>query len=131
MDRRPTVLIADDEPFLVNALGRAAKAAGLAYVTDTSSVRVMELAKTYRPKVVILDIHQKIDGRDLLAKLKRDPETADITVVILTAVEDPTTRAMCAALGATEYYIKPHIGNFMERIAELCGVVPAPVPEPV
>ena len=65
----PVVLIADDEPLLVSALVREARRSGLTSVSDTTSERVLELAREHRPAVIILDIHQNQDGRDLLAQL--------------------------------------------------------------
>ena len=120
---RPTVLIADDEPLIVSALARQAKLAGLSFISDTSSMHVMELAKTHKPAIIILDILQNVDGRDLLAQLKRDPETKDIKVIILSAIPDQYTRHLCFELGAIDYEVKPFDSTFMRRVARLAGVV--------
>jgi two-component system, OmpR family, response regulator AdeR len=122
--KRPTILIADDEPKVVSALARLARAAGLSFISDTSSERVLELARTQQPQVIILDVNQRIDGRDILAKLKRDPETKDIKVIMLSAIEDQYTRHVCFELGADDYALKPTDACFMARIARLAGVDP-------
>ena len=68
-----TVLIADDDPMMVSSLARAARRAGLNAITDTMSANVLQLARVHRPQLIVLDVHQAIDGRDLLVDLKRDP----------------------------------------------------------
>jgi two-component system response regulator AdeR len=120
----PVVLIADDEPLLVSALVREARRSGLASVADTTSEHVLELARKHRPAVIILDIHQNLDGRDLLAQLKQDPETRDCKVIMLSGVEDQYTRHVCFALGADAYELKPFDPTFMVRVARLAGVKP-------
>lgn len=118
----PIVLISDDEPHVVSALAREARRSGLTSVADTTSQRVLELARQHRPAVIILDIHQHADGRDLLAQLKQDPLTRDCKVVILSGVEDQFTRHVCFQLGAEAYEVKPFDHTFMMRVARMAGV---------
>jgi CheY-like chemotaxis protein len=123
MMRKPVVLISDDEPQLVAALSREAKRVGLQAVPDTSS-DVVELARTLQPDVIILDIHQKVDGRDLLARLKKDPQTQGLKVVILSANEDQFMRHVCLQMGAADYEVKPFDPAFIRRIARLAATEP-------
>jgi two-component system, OmpR family, response regulator AdeR len=118
----PIVLIADDEPLVVSALVREARRTGLSSVVDTTSQHVLELAREHQPAVIILDIHQQEDGRDLLARLKQDPETRGCKVVILSGVEDQYVRHVCFELGAESYELKPVDSTFMNRVARLAGV---------
>ncbi len=121
MSTSPVVLISDDEPLVVSALAREGKRSGLTCITDTTSERVLELARLHRPAVIILDINQHQDGRDLLARLKQDPETRDCRVIILTGVEDQYTRHVCFELGADDYEVKPVDATFMHRVARLAA----------
>jgi CheY-like chemotaxis protein len=107
---------------MVSALAREARLSGLASVADTTSQHVLELARKHRPAVIILDLHQHQDGRDLLAQLKQDPETRDCKVVILSGVEDQYTRHVCFELGAEAYEVKPFTPSFMLRVARMAGV---------
>jgi two-component system response regulator AdeR len=115
----PLVLISDDEPLLVSALAREGRRSGLTCITDTTAENVLTLARQHRPAVIILDIYQRHDGRDLLAQLKQDPETRESKVVILSAVEDQHMRHQCFELGAEAYEVKPFNATFMPRIARL------------
>jgi len=124
---KPIVLICDDEPNIVSVLGRQAKRLGLSFVSDTSSQRVYELARTHRPAVIILDVMQMVDGRDILANLKRDPLTRDLKVIMLSAIEDQFVRQVCLELGAYDYALKPFDLTFMSKVARLvretCGTL--------
>jgi CheY-like chemotaxis protein len=122
----PVVLISDDEPLVVSALTREARRSGLSSVADTTSQKVLELARQHRPAVIILDIHQRQDGRDLLARLKQDPDTRACKVVILSGVEDQFTRHVCFKLGADAYEVKPFDNTFMTRVARMAGVTETP-----
>jgi CheY-like chemotaxis protein len=123
MNRKPVVLISDDEPLLVAAISREAKRLGLQAVADTTS-NVVSVARDLQPDVIILDVHQRIDGRDLLASLKKDPATAHLKVVMLSANEDQFMRHLCLQLGAETYEVKPFDPTFLRRIARLATVDP-------
>ncbi len=116
---KPLVLIADDEPLIISTLARLVTRAGLSYIGESCSARVQEIAREFQPHLVLLDICQPVNGRDVLAGLKRDPLTRHITVVMLSAFDDPTTRALCSAWGATEFQKKPFPGSFIDRVVLL------------
>ena len=121
---RPLVLISDDEPLVVSAFARNARMFGLEVISDTTSQQVLELARRHKPRVIVLDIHQRVDGRDLLAQLTKDPETRECQVIVLTGVEDQFTRHVCFDLGAVDYEVKPFDSTFMVKVARLAGVDP-------
>ena len=126
--RKKVVLISDDEPLLVSALCREARRAGLEPVVDTTS-DVLSLARQHRPDLIVLDVHQRIDGRDLLARLRRDPATAHTKVVMLSAEEDQFIRHTCLELGADDYEVKPFDPTFVKRMARLVnGPSPSAAP---
>ena len=116
--RNPTILVSDDEPLLVNALKREARRFGIDVIIDTKS-NVVEIARAQRPDLIVLDIHQSLDGRDLLATLKRHPETRDVPVVMLSANEDQFIRHCCLELGAADYEVKPFDPSFMRKMARM------------
>jgi two-component system, OmpR family, response regulator AdeR len=119
-DRRPVILISDDEPLLANALSRQARRAGMDPVIDTTS-DVVTLARQHHPDVILLDVRQRIDGRDLLLRLKRDPETCHVTVIVLSAIEDQFMRRTCLELGAEDYAVKPFDPAFLNRVARIAA----------
>ncbi|WP_444547785.1 response regulator [Stigmatella ashevillensis] len=117
----PIILISDDEPLLISALVREGRRAGLTCIGDSSAENVLSLARLHRPAVIILDIHQRLDGRDLLARLKQDPETRHCKVIILSGIEDQHMRHQCFKLGADAYEVKPFNATFMPRVARMAA----------
>jgi two-component system response regulator len=73
------------------------------------------------PKVIMLDLKMpKINGLEVLAKVKADPRTRATPVVILTSsAEDPDIRR-CYEMGANSYIVKPvEFENFSKTVADL------------
>jgi CheY-like chemotaxis protein len=100
------VLIVDDEPLFVSALRRRLKAFDLLVTTCTPNALV-DCAVALQPDVVLLDLYQERDGRDLLNALKSDPRTRDVRVLVASAVDDDFNRQTCIRLGAVDFLEKP------------------------
>jgi len=73
------------------------------------------------PKLVLLDIQMpKINGLEVLEKIKSDPLTKKIPVVILTSSKEDPDIQKCYALGANSYIVKPvNFEGFTEAIKNL------------
>jgi two-component system response regulator len=74
-----------------------------------------------QPKVILLDLKMpKIDGLEVLRKIKSDPRTRFIPVVVLTSSKEDPDIKKCYELGANSYLVKP-VGfeNFNTAIADL------------
>ena len=100
-----SVLVIEDDRRSAELLELYLNGSGLRVVFARDGAEGLELARTLRPRAVILDILlPRLDGWDLLARLKEDPATVDIPVVIVTMLDE---RGKGLALGAVEYLIKP------------------------
>jgi len=75
----------------------------------------------YRPKVILLDIQMpKVNGIEVLEKLKSDPRTKAIPVVMLTSSKEDPDIKICYDLGANSYIVKPvGFDGFAEAIKHL------------
>jgi two-component system response regulator len=75
----------------------------------------------YRPKVVLLDIQMpKVNGMEVLKKIKGDSRTKLIPVVILTSSKESPDIQKCYSLGANSYIVKPvNFEGFAEAIRNL------------
>lgn len=75
----------------------------------------------YRPKVVLLDIQMpKVNGTEVLQKVKSDPRTRATPVVILTSSKEDPDIQKCYDLGANSYIVKPvNFESFAQAIKNL------------
>ena len=88
--------------------------------SPATASRGSSCARRLRPRAVVLDILlPRVDGWDLLARLKADPATADSPVVVVSMLDE---RSKGLALGAVEYLVKPvgreELLEALERCAE-------------
>jgi PAS domain S-box-containing protein len=68
----------------------------------------IDLARQHHPDLILLDLHlPDVNGREVLDQLKRDPATATIPVVVLSADANPARLARLGAAGAAGYLSKP------------------------
>lgn len=76
---------------------------------------------SYKPKVILLDLKMpKVDGLEVLKKVKADPLTNKIPVVVLTSSKESPDIEKAYALGANSYIVKPvEFEGFSKAIAEV------------
>jgi len=80
----------------------------------------------YRPDLILLDaMMPKISGFDVLDILRNTPETADIRVIMLTALSQPKDKERAEDLGVDDYLVKSQvvIGDVVERIKFHLGML--------
>ena len=100
-----TVLVVEDDAHSVELLSVYLEGAGYKIAVARDGVEGLELARRLRPRAVVLDILlPRVDGWDLLGRLKADPATADSPVVVVSMLDE---RSKGLALGAVEYLVKP------------------------
>jgi len=102
---RKTILVVDDEPEMAAMISRYLRQEGYNTVTATSGSEALKLATRELPFAVTLDIIMPdMDGWEVLQGLKKNPETKDIPVIIVSISEELETGF---ALGAFGYVTKP------------------------
>lgn len=84
---RPLVLLVDDEPDIQRTASRVIESLGYGLVLGRNGVEGIELARQYRPNLVLSDaLMPKMDGREMCRQIKEDPTCAGIKVVVMTAL---------------------------------------------
>jgi len=124
--RQRKVLIIDDDPAMRDGLSRMLTQEGFWAAVASDGKEGLHLARTLHPDVITLDIMMPgLDGWQVLAQFKDDPELRDIPVVLLSMMED---RARGFALGAAEYLCKPISRERLLEVLGRLGVKPSEKP---
>src|SRR5713101_6792672 len=85
-----TVLAVDDDPFILDLVSRYLAGRGLRVMTTTDPEKVRALAVEEKPRLIISDIAMPgMNGLTLLKRLKEDPATRDVPVILLTSSLNP------------------------------------------
>jgi signal transduction histidine kinase/CheY-like chemotaxis protein len=99
------VLVVEDDAHAYELIASALGSAGYLSIRARHGEEAMKLAREMRPVAVTLDlVLPGVDGWEVLKRLKSDPDTCDIPVVIISIVEN---RDLGVALGADDYFVKP------------------------
>ena len=107
-EKQPVILLIDDEPDIRKTIGRRLEREGFTVVLAASGEEGLHIAQEQQPDLVLLDIMMpKMKGRDVCAKLKTEPSTAQIPVIFLTALGLPDHVKAGLDLGADDYLVKP------------------------
>jgi len=107
-DAMPTILIVDDDPLLIDVISHKMRFLGFDVITVDNGVDALPLARERRPDVIVLDAMMPgLDGFSVLRELKKQPTTAGIPVLMLTAKKTERDVVAGLSLGAADYMIKP------------------------
>jgi two-component system phosphate regulon response regulator PhoB len=105
---RPKVLVVDDEPEAVELLEFNLSQAGFAVVAAADGAEALKKARSVMPSLIVLDLMlPEIDGLEVCKMLRRDPATAAIPIIMLTAKAAEIDRILGLELGADDYITKP------------------------
>ncbi len=102
------ILIVEDEPDIVELLAYNLHQAGFETDAVLNGADALERVKIEPPDLVLLDLLlPEVDGLEVCRTLKRDPETAGIPIIMLTAKGEAIDRIVGLELGADDYITKP------------------------
>lgn len=105
---KPKILVVDDEPDALEVLGFKLKEAGYAPIFAKDGARAIAAARDERPALIVLDLMlPEVDGLEVCKILRRDPATAMIPILMLTARAAEMDRVLGLELGADDYVTKP------------------------
>ncbi len=102
------ILLVDDEPDVIDLVRYRLQGAGHSVLVAADGLSGLRLARENRPDLIVLDLMlPQMTGQEVCRRLKTDPETAAIPVVMLTARGEPPERVAGLEIGADDYVTKP------------------------
>jgi len=108
----PTILIADDEIYMLRLLELTFKKGGFAVVSCRDGREALATAASAQPQLIVLDVMMPgLDGLGALRQLKGNPATCNIPVVVLSAKGHALTKVEAQLAGAVLFLAKPFSPN--------------------
>lgn len=102
------VVVVDDEPDGLYLVQLLLETYGAEVLTALNGEEALEVIRQAQPHFVVADIMMpKMDGREMVRRLKEDPEVADIPVIALSAGSMLEDRGQALAVGFHNYLMKP------------------------
>lgn len=104
-----TVLAIDDDTTTLGILESQLNGLGYRVFTERAAIKGLEIARGFNPDVIILDLYMPVmDGFEVLAALRRDKNTRDIPVIMLTSNKERETVVEAMRHGVVDYIVKPY-----------------------
>ena len=120
--KKGTILVIDDEKDLIELLSYNLGKEGYDVIVAHDGQSGLDVVKKHRPDLVVLDIMMPgLDGLQVCQRLRADPRTGRIPIIMLTAKATETDRIVGLELGADDYVTKPFSPR--EVIARLKAVL--------
>ena len=103
-----TVLVVDDEKDLVELVKYHLEKEGLKCLEARDGETALQVAKERSPDLVVLDLMLPgLNGIEVCRKLRKDPKTSSMAIIMLTAKAEEVDRIVGLEMGADDYMVKP------------------------
>ena len=103
------ILLVEDDPFLIDIYSTKLEASGFKADVAKNGEEALAKLKEKKPDLVVLDIVlPQLDGWEVLARIKENPDHKDLKVVVLSNLGQKEEVEKGVKLGATKYLIKAH-----------------------
>ncbi|KAF5058109.1 Chemotaxis response regulator protein-glutamate methylesterase [anaerobic digester metagenome] len=103
-----TIMVVDDSAFIVDVFVTMLERGGYKTIATYGGQECLDVLKTERPDLILLDIMMEpMDGRETLERIKTNPDTKEIPVMMLTAKQLTPDEAQEYAIYVEDYVLKP------------------------
>lgn len=123
-DTKETLIVIEDERFLVDVMSSKFEEAGYEVVTAMNGKKGVELIREKEPKVILLDLLlPDMDGFEVLDEIKSDPKLQNIPVIVVSNYSAEEKRKMSLDKGAETYMVKASHApeEFVEEVERVLG----------
>jgi len=119
----PLVLVADDDEDILALVGLRLERAGYEVLTAKDGIEALEVVEQRTPEIAVVDVMMpRMDGHELVRRLRARPETASIPILILTAAVHDRVAEASAAAGADAQMRKPFSPrDLVTKLDEMLG----------
>ena len=128
MDVKKKILLVEDDTALASVYRARLELEGFDVREVNTGEEALSATLEYHPDLILLDaMMPKISGFDVLDILRNTPETANVRIVMLTALSQPKDKERAEGLGVDDYMVKSQvvIGDVVSRIKHHLGMTPA------
>ena len=117
------ILFIDDDPITLKMIVRLAEFLGHQSLTAENGADAIQIAQDRRPDLILTDMMlPDMDGLNVIAKLRQQPDTAGIPIVVLTAGSELDAEEQVRAAGGQGYLIKPIGMDSLEKVIKDHGL---------
>lgn len=124
-EHKKRILLVEDDDALANVYIVRLQAEGFDVMRVANGEDALATAVSYKPDLVLLDVMMpKVSGFDVLDIIRNTPETANLKIIILTALSQESDKQRAEALGVDEYLVKSQvvITDVIDRIKHHLGI---------
>lgn len=117
------ILLADDQEGLRRLVSMTLGPDEFEILHAGDGEQALEVAQAQHPHLILLDVAMpKLDGFQVLKRLKADTATSKIPIIMLTATASSQARTAAQEMGATDYFVKPFSPlTLLQRVHEILG----------
>ena len=127
--RRPRTLIVDDERDILELYNEHLRDAGWAVSLAETGDEALMIAPIVLPDVIVLDLAMPgLDGFQTMQRLKLDPKTTRIPIIVLTAAAPGDSARRAARTGAELVLVKPYSADRLQAVLEAIVTKPPAAP---
>ena len=126
MDTKKRILLVEDDAALSGVYKSRLQMEGFDIHEVNNGELALSAAIEFKPDLILLDaMMPKISGFDVLDILRNTPETANIRIIMLTALSQPKDKERAESLGVDDYLVKSQvvIGDVVERVKFHLGMI--------
>jgi CheY-like chemotaxis protein len=108
MSEPKTILIVDDEPYMIRLLQHHVERAGYQMVKAVNGREALEKVESAKPDLIIMDVMMpELNGLEVLSQIRQKSETARLPVIIMTANAQRFTKEQAETAGVSAFLTKP------------------------